>query len=84
MQYDINYDGKTDLCSLGKDVNFLFKGFGITGTIAVISEDARNVQVQLRSADGKDVRNTVSDVKGDFHFTPVIPGEYTIEVSRPK
>lgn len=83
-QYDINYDGKTDLCSLGKDVNFVFKGFGITGSIAGILGDANDVQVLLRSADGKDVRSTVSDIKGDFHFTPVVPGQYTIEVSRQK
>lgn len=83
-KYEINYDGKTDLCSLGKDFNFMFKGFGITGKIAGVVGDASNVHVQLRSSDGTDIRTTVSDGKGDFHFTPIVPGEYTIEVKREK
>lgn len=54
-------------------MNFVFKGFGITGRIANIGGDATNVDIQLRSADGKDVRYTKSDANGDFFFTPVVP-----------
>lgn len=83
-KYDINHDGKTDFCSLGKDFNFMFKGFGITGKIAGVIGDASGVSVQFRSSDGKDIRNTVSDAKGDFYFTPIVPGEYAMEVKREK
>lgn len=85
-QYDINFDGKTDVCSQGEDVNFAFKGFGITGQIvdALQSNPVKDVNVVLRSADGNDIRRTVSDSVGIFYFTPVIPGEYTIEVHRDK
>lgn len=29
----LNVDGRTDACSQGKDINFTFKGFGITGRV---------------------------------------------------
>lgn len=85
-QIDINFDGKTDVCSQGKDVNFAFKGFGITGKIAGLDQasGAADVIVELRAANNNDVRHTVSDVNGVFYFTPVIPGQYTIKVSRTK
>lgn len=80
---EINFDGKTDDCSLGKDVNFVFKGFGITGTIygADHVTGTKNVNVELRSIDGQDVRQTISDFRGVFSFTPVVPGEYIVKVS---
>lgn len=82
--FDINFDGKTDICSQGKDVNFVFKGFGITGKIVGVSGNAKDVVVELQSSNGSDTRQTVSDINGVFYFTPVIPGEYTIKVNRKK
>lgn len=29
----LNVDGASDVCSQGKDINFVFKGFGITGKV---------------------------------------------------
>lgn len=81
-QYEINFDGKNDICSQGKDVNFVFEGFGITGKIVGINGNAKDVNVELRSHSGTDVRKTVSDINGIFYFTPVIPGQYTINVYR--
>lgn len=83
-QYDFNFDGKTDLCSQGKDVNFVFKGFGITGKIVGVSGNVKDVNVELKSHTGNDIRRTVSDINGVFYFTPVIPGQYTINVHRKK
>lgn len=83
-QYEFNFDGKTDLCSQGKDVNFVFKGFGITGKIVGVSGNVKDVNVELKSHSGNDVRRTVSDINGVFYFTPVIPGKYSINVQRKK
>lgn len=83
-QFEINFDGKNDICSQGKDVNFVFKGFGITGKINGISGNVKDVIVELRSSSGTDVRKTVSDINGVFYFTPVIPDQYTIKVQRNK
>lgn len=84
-QIDVAFDGATDPCSLGQDVNFVFKGFGITGNVQLANDagtGARGVTVELRSASGADVRTTTTDQSGVFYFTPVIPGEYTIAVRR--
>lgn len=85
-QIEINFDGKTDVCSQGKDVNFEFKGFGITGRISGTDSTTgtKDVNVQLSSEDNNDIRQTVSDANGIFYFTPVIPGKYTISVNRKK
>ncbi|XP_055839331.1 BOS complex subunit NOMO1 [Episyrphus balteatus] len=85
-QVVLNFNGKTDICSQGKDVNFAFKGFGITGKVALAGfpTGARNVAVELKSKDGSDTRQTTTDINGIFSFTPIIPGEYIVKASHPK
>lgn len=80
----LNFDGQTDVCSLGKDVNFIFKGFGITGKVALGSSGAKGVKVELKSEDGKDTRHTNTDANGVFSFTPIIPGKYVVKATHPK
>lgn len=81
---DINFDGKTDICSVGKDVNFSFKGFGITGRIFGPDKASavKDVSVELRPINGDEVRRANSDLNGVFSFTPVIPGQYVVKVQR--
>lgn len=76
----LNVDGKTDLCSLGKDINFIFKGFGITGQVDVKgqAQGARGVDIELYT-DGADTRRTVTNDAGAFYFTPVFPGKYIVK-----
>lgn len=108
-QIQVVFDGKTDICSLGKDVNFVFKvfysrvrvfrrrhlhcsiflllytqGFGITGRVEVAGQNngAKDVSIELLSEDKSDRRTTTSGPNGVFYFTPVIPGKYTIRVSK--
>lgn len=33
MEVLLHVDGTSDACSQGKDINFTFKGFGITGRV---------------------------------------------------
>lgn len=82
-QFEINFDGKTDLCSLGKDIDFNFKGFGITGRIGIANQEigAKGVRVDLKLEDGKPLRTTISDKNGVFEFTPVVPGKYVLKAS---
>ncbi|KAH8252554.1 hypothetical protein KR032_000575 [Drosophila birchii] len=80
-QVELNFDGKTDVCSQGRDVNFVFKGFGITGQVALAAGGgARDVDVELRSEQGE-VRRTKTDASGVFSFTPIIPGQYVVTAS---
>uniref|UniRef100_A0A182QGP4 SD-repeat containing protein B domain-containing protein n=1 Tax=Anopheles farauti TaxID=69004 RepID=A0A182QGP4_9DIPT len=86
-QVEIKFDGQTDVCSLGKDVNFLFKGFGITGRVEFRgTEDAgaRNVRVELVAEDGSKIGQTITNGNGVFSFTPIKPGRYVVKVQHAK
>lgn len=82
---NLNIDGVNDQCSTGQDVNFAFNGFGITGQVITTGQKSgpSGISVQLVNEKGEK-RNTVTTVGGDFHFTPVIPGKYTIKASHPR
>lgn len=77
-------DRKNDICSKGQDINFIFKGFGITGKVesATSQDGPAGVEVKLES--DKDVRTVLTGEKGAFFFTPVYPGKYTVSISHPK
>lgn len=79
-------DGTSDLCSQGKDINFDFKGFGITGKVESFKSKIgpAGVHVQLKSHSGDDVRTTITSTDGSFFFTPVIPGKYVVTTSHNK
>jgi hypothetical protein len=38
----LNVDGVTDSCSQGKDINFMFKGFAITGKVSTVTSSFRS------------------------------------------
>ncbi|XP_026738315.1 nodal modulator 3, partial [Trichoplusia ni] len=84
-QVELTVDGTTDQCSSGQDINFAFNGFGITGQVITAGQKQgpSGISVQLVNDKGE-VRNTLTAVGGDFHFTPVIPGKYTIKASHPR
>ncbi|XP_061708371.1 BOS complex subunit NOMO3 [Cydia pomonella] len=84
-EVNLNIDGVTDQCSTGQDVNFSFNGFGITGLVITAGQKQgpAGIAVQLVNDKGE-VRNTVTSAGGDFHFTPVIPGKYTVKASHPR
>lgn len=78
----INVDGETDACSKNEDINFLFKGFGLSGKV-VTQGDARmngpaGIQLELIS-NKKVVDSTVSGSDGTYYFSNVMPGAYQIK-----
>lgn len=77
------FDGKTDICSQSKDINFQFQGFGITGSARFANSGlgAQGVQISLSSKGSDAVLNTITDQRGVFSFTPIIPGSYAIRAS---
>ncbi|XP_054737233.1 BOS complex subunit NOMO1 [Anastrepha obliqua] len=86
-QVELSFDGKMDLCSQGKDVNFAFKGFGITGKVALAGHSnsgAHGVDIVLNSENGGEQRRTTTDINGVFSFTPIIPGRYTLRATHPR
>ncbi|PZC72764.1 hypothetical protein B5X24_HaOG210605 [Helicoverpa armigera] len=84
-EVNLSVDGVTDQCSSGQDVNFAFNGFGIAGRVITAGQKQGPSGIAIQLVDDKgQVRNTVTTVGGDFHFTPVIPGKYTVKASHPK
>ncbi|KAJ8968511.1 hypothetical protein NQ317_016159 [Molorchus minor] len=81
----LSVDGATDVCSQGKDINFVFQGFGITGNVNSLNSDSggpEGITVRLES-DGES-RTTVTNNEGKFFFTPVFPGKYVVSISHSK
>lgn len=85
-QVPVRFDGTSDVCSQGKDVNFIFKGFGITGRVEIYQQQtgAKGVQVELRSETNEKIGQTVTDTNGVFSFTPIKSGRYVIRVRHDK
>ncbi|XP_050092182.1 nodal modulator 1 [Anopheles aquasalis] len=86
-QVAIKFDGQTDLCSQGRDVNFLFKGFGITGRVefyGAADTGARGVKVELVAEDGNKIGQTTTTTNGVFSFTPIKPGRYVVKAQHQK
>ncbi|KAJ8923473.1 hypothetical protein NQ315_010051 [Exocentrus adspersus] len=84
-QVTILVDGVSDLCSKGQDINFVFQGFGITGKVESLYNNVggpEGVTVQLISKG--EVRSTTTDNNGNFFFTPVFPGAYTVSILHPR
>ncbi|KAJ9575263.1 hypothetical protein L9F63_025785, partial [Diploptera punctata] len=79
-------DGSTDKCSQGKDINFVFKGFAVTGKVVSSGSQIgpKGVQVTLYPEGKQDgLHSTMTAENGDFQFTPVLPGKYTVKASHP-
>nr|XP_003706916.1 PREDICTED: nodal modulator 3 isoform X2 [Megachile rotundata] len=83
----LNVDGTTDACSQGKDINFTFKGFGITGRVISLGSDSgpKGVTVTLYKESNLQVPvgTTTTTEGGTFYFTPLQHGRYVLVASHP-
>ncbi|KAJ9574412.1 hypothetical protein L9F63_025943, partial [Diploptera punctata] len=78
-------DGSTDKCSQGKDINFVFKGFAVTGKVAPGSVPLTNIQgcdksplKGFKSSGAAPLCHVNSDEKGQFTFPSLPPGPYKV------
>lgn len=81
-------DSSTNLCSQGKDVNFIFKGFGITGKVVAAGTSKKpgpkGISVSLYDRSNKTLLgSTLTSDGGTFSFTPIQPGEYVLVAGHP-
>lgn len=80
----LNFDGVNDICSQKKDVNFAFKGFGITGKVNIFNEPsagAKGVTISLFNEKNQVIAKTTSDDQGVYTFSPIVPGSYRVVAS---
>ncbi|KAL0132278.1 hypothetical protein PUN28_000219 [Cardiocondyla obscurior] len=87
----LNVDGVTDDCSQGKDINFTFKGFGITGRVISLGTDSgpKGVTVSLYSevvfsSEQVPIKSMLTAEGGIFYFTPIQPGKYILVAQHSK
>ncbi|XP_063993834.1 BOS complex subunit NOMO3 [Diachasmimorpha longicaudata] len=90
-EISLDVDGRTDICSQGKDINFTFKGFGIAGRVTSSqsspqSQGPAGVTVVLYK-DKIDKENSIGTTTtskgGIFSFTPIQPGKYILVATHP-
>ncbi|CAG0885277.1 unnamed protein product [Cyprideis torosa] len=76
---EVNIDGSSDPCSLGKDMNFIFVGFSVEGTVLSrgTTEGPTGVTVSLSPTS----MTTVTGEGGKFQFIGVPHGEYVLKLS---
>lgn len=83
-EISINFDG---VCSQKTDVNFSFRGFGITGMVNVLKNPsnvgAKGVTIKLFNDKNAVIASTVTDDSGVFTFSPIVPGSYKVQASHP-
>ncbi|XP_066273617.1 BOS complex subunit NOMO1-like [Branchiostoma lanceolatum] len=83
-QVQLHIDGKTDQCSLGKDINFKFAGFSIFGKVvsAGRNDGPVGVSVNLQPEDTDDpaeVLQTAGTTQGGrYSFSRILPGKYEV------
>jgi len=79
----IQFDGKTDSCSKGEDVNFDFKGFAVQGKVvsAGFSEGPAGVTLSLTGPENLKL-TAVTGTGGSFMFDSIPPGSYIVRASQ--
>ncbi|XP_033218946.1 nodal modulator 2 isoform X2 [Belonocnema kinseyi] len=84
----LNVDGASDVCSQGKDINFVFKGFGITGKVLSKGSSSGpkgvNISLYKYNQKGTPISTTITAHDGTFYFTPIQPGNYVVVASHPQ
>ncbi|XP_059482709.1 BOS complex subunit NOMO3 [Neocloeon triangulifer] len=81
----VNVDGQNDPCSLGKDVNFVFVGFAVTGKVVSAGSDEgpEGVTVALHAKGAiEPLIKVKTNQGGTFSFPRVAPGQYELLASR--
>ncbi|CAL4132988.1 unnamed protein product, partial [Meganyctiphanes norvegica] len=78
----LTVDGETDACTLGKDINFHFKGFAVVGKVVSAGSDVgpAGVGVALFRGDNL-IQSTETSEGGSYVFTPLSAGKYTVLAS---
>uniref|UniRef100_A0A2I9LPE9 Nodal modulator n=1 Tax=Centruroides hentzi TaxID=88313 RepID=A0A2I9LPE9_9SCOR len=81
----LRVDGSSDPCSLGQDINFVFRGFSLSGKVVSkgTTDGPSGIHLALRKLKGETLQETLTEVNGKYTFLNVMPGNYLIEANHP-
>ncbi|KAK7913571.1 hypothetical protein WMY93_013782 [Mugilogobius chulae] len=83
---DLHIDGVNDICTKEEDINFVFTGFSVSGTVLSKGHllGPAAVEVTLSKAGtGDKLQSVVTQPGGKYTFFKVLPGGYDITASHP-
>ena len=68
---------------MGKDINFEFIGFGITGSVISKGSDKgpENIKIELMKGDMV-LHSVTTDTDGKYDFFGVTPGDYSVQIDK--
>ncbi|XP_019905336.2 nodal modulator 1 [Esox lucius] len=79
-------DGVNDICTREQDINFVFTGFSVSGTVLSKNQllGPAGVEISLtREGTGEKLQKVVTQPGGKYTFAKVLPGNYDIVASHP-
>ncbi|KAM7418652.1 hypothetical protein PAMA_015993 [Pampus argenteus] len=81
---DLHVDGVSDICTKEEDINFVFTGFSVSGTVMSKGHllGPAGVEVKLSQAGTEEkLQSVVTQPGGKYTFFKVLPGNYDITAS---
>ncbi|KAM4584395.1 BOS complex subunit NOMO1 [Odontesthes bonariensis] len=83
---DLHVDGVSDICTKEEDINFVFTGFSVSGTVLSKGHllGPAGVEVKLsRAGTEEKLQSVITLPGGKYTFFKVLPGNYDITASHP-
>ncbi|XP_041789100.1 LOW QUALITY PROTEIN: nodal modulator 1 [Chelmon rostratus] len=83
---DLHVDGVSDICTKEEDINFVFTGFSVSGTVLSKGHllGPAGVEVRLsRVGTEETLQSVVTQPGGKYTFLKVLPGSYDITAAHP-
>ncbi|KAG7485675.1 nodal modulator 1-like [Solea senegalensis] len=83
---DLHVDGVSDICTKEEDINFVFTGFSVSGTVLSKGHllGPTGVEVRLsREGTEEKIQSVVTQPGGKYTFLKVLPGIYDITAFHP-
>jgi hypothetical protein len=81
-QVALNVDGVNDPCSKNEDINFMFKGFGLSGKVVTLGDPQQNgpEAIKLNLISNNEVIDTTQSAHdGSYYFSNIMPGAYQVQ-----
>uniref|UniRef100_A0A7N6FFD0 Nodal modulator n=1 Tax=Anabas testudineus TaxID=64144 RepID=A0A7N6FFD0_ANATE len=83
---DLHVDGVSDICTKEEDINFVFTGFSVAGTVLskghLLGPAGVEVKLSLPGTEEK-LQSVITQPGGKYTFLKVLPGNYEITASHP-